>query len=283
MKKLQVVMTVVLSLFISTGIVYAVTRNVTSTLGGATGDIFEVSGGFKVASLTVGSQGTGGVTFFNGTIVNNTTTSGVNNPVTFGDNVRIDGEIYRGSTAGTADSQPLKINDNVSITGNLTLGGTLPASSVSYSNAAGGFASTTVQGALDELKGMANMGYKAYTGTFDVSTNGDEITTETSSIDCANPANATYTKYTYYHWKKFAVPEVNLDRMPSIKVYNKMSEDLDFIPLVENAWIEMGVYSLTAYTSGYVHMLYKYIYEDCDGTTEDYVFLDGDYKIVLIY
>jgi len=76
-----------------------------------------------VDSLTVGKQGVGGVTFFNGTIINNTTTNGANNPVTFGDNVRIDGYVYRGATAGTGDNKPFKINDNGEVAGNLTVGG----------------------------------------------------------------------------------------------------------------------------------------------------------------
>ncbi|MBU1178225.1 hypothetical protein KJ903_03310, partial [Patescibacteria group bacterium] len=54
-------------------------------------------------SIRIGSQGTGGVTYFNGSIVNSTTGSGgVDNPVTFGDNVRIDGGIQRG-TSGAGD------------------------------------------------------------------------------------------------------------------------------------------------------------------------------------
>ncbi|MFH1367009.1 MAG: hypothetical protein ABIH38_03400 [Patescibacteria group bacterium] len=136
MKKLQVVMTVVLSLFISTGIVYAATRNVTSTLGGATGDIFEVSGGLKANNLTVGAQGTGGVTFFNGTIVNITTTAGADNPVTFGDNVRIDGRIYRGATAGTSDTLPVIINDNLEVAGSLSVASIASSGVVSSANLA---------------------------------------------------------------------------------------------------------------------------------------------------
>jgi len=74
-------------------------------------------------SLTVGKQGTGGVTYFNGTIANITTgTGGADNPVTFGDNVRIDGRVYRGATAGTTDSSPFIVNDNMEVAGSLTVG-----------------------------------------------------------------------------------------------------------------------------------------------------------------
>ena len=64
-----------------------------------------------VPSLIVGSQGVGGVTFFNGTIINNTTDSdGDGVPVTFGDDVRIDGTIFRTEEGGT---NPLKIGDSL--------------------------------------------------------------------------------------------------------------------------------------------------------------------------
>lgn len=75
----------------------------------------------QVNSLKVGQQGVGGVTYFNGTIVNETTgDNDANNPVTFGDDVRIDGRVYRGATAGTSDSLPFLINDNVEVAGSLT-------------------------------------------------------------------------------------------------------------------------------------------------------------------
>ena len=51
----------------------------------------------RFPSIYVGSQGIGGVTFFNGTIINNTTDvdTGAEIPVTFGDDVRIDGVLVR--------------------------------------------------------------------------------------------------------------------------------------------------------------------------------------------
>ena len=51
-------------------------------------------------SLRVGREEEGGVTFFNGTIVNSTTTEGEDNPITFGDNVRIDGSLFRTEIGG---------------------------------------------------------------------------------------------------------------------------------------------------------------------------------------
>lgn len=81
-------------------------------------------GTVEVDSLKVGKQGSGGVTFFNGTIVNSTSENGVENPVTFGDDVRIDGRVWRGATRGAGDSQPFIIEDNAQVDGSLTVGGT---------------------------------------------------------------------------------------------------------------------------------------------------------------
>lgn len=88
----------------------------------------------QVDSLKVGKQGSGGVTYFNGTIINDTKTNGVDNPVTFGDNVRIDGYVYRGSTAGSGDSKPFKINDDVEITGTLTVDGQRVTAAADYTS-----------------------------------------------------------------------------------------------------------------------------------------------------
>ncbi len=81
-------------------------------------------------SVKIGKQGVGGVTFFNGTIINVTTDEdGNENPVTFGDDVRIDGSVWRGADSGPDDSQAFTIDDNAEITGDLTLGGELDVTS----------------------------------------------------------------------------------------------------------------------------------------------------------
>ena len=125
MKKRLISVTIITlaGLLVTGGILWAATRhNVTATLGGVDGDYFDLDGNFSVQSITVGSQGTGGVTFFNGTIVNSTTDgSGNGISVTFGDDVRIDGVLHRGATAGKGDSLPVKIDDDVIIYGTSTL------------------------------------------------------------------------------------------------------------------------------------------------------------------
>ena len=109
-----------------------------------------VNGTLRTNSAYVGSTaaGVGGVTFFNGTIVN----ASVNEegedvlPVTFGDDVRIDGTIYRGETAGPGDNSPLKVNDDVRVYGDLTVEG-----GIAYNNSASGLSSTNMQDAIDEI------------------------------------------------------------------------------------------------------------------------------------
>lgn len=111
------------SLFATAGAVFAAsTRDVTTLLGGKTGDYFDINGTLLVDSIKVGAQGVGGVTYFNGTIANSTTGSNnTGNPVTIGDDLRVDGTIHRGSTDGPGDTMPLKLNDDVNVYGNLTM------------------------------------------------------------------------------------------------------------------------------------------------------------------
>ncbi|NQU99423.1 MAG: hypothetical protein HQ538_01685 [Parcubacteria group bacterium] len=67
-----------------------------------------------IPDVHIGGQGVGGVTFFNGTIVNETTDeNGGNLAVTFGDTVRIDDYIYR-NAPGAADEMPVLIGDGLS-------------------------------------------------------------------------------------------------------------------------------------------------------------------------
>jgi len=142
-KKLMIALIVTASIALTAGIVNAAaTHNVTSQFG-PEGDIYQVDGTMKMRSLMVGEQDVGGVTYFNGTIINTTTNSGADNPVTFGDNVRIDGRVYRGATAGTSDSQPFIVNDNMEVTGSLTVGNLLGTGIVSSDNISDATIATT--------------------------------------------------------------------------------------------------------------------------------------------
>lgn len=68
-------------------------------------------------SIRIGTEEEGGVTYFNGSIVN----SGEDVPVTFGDDVRIDGMLWRGENSGIDDQMPLKVNDNMKVYGDLVV------------------------------------------------------------------------------------------------------------------------------------------------------------------
>lgn len=69
-----------------------------------------------VPDMHIGGQDKGGVTFFNGTIINETTDpdTGANQPVTFGDRVRIDDYIYRDQPGTANDNRPVLFGDSVS-------------------------------------------------------------------------------------------------------------------------------------------------------------------------
>lgn len=102
----------------------------------------QVNGTLQVAepgyfpSVHIGSTeaGVGGVTYFNGTIVN----ASVNDegedviPVTFGDDVRIDGSIWRGAESGPGDDMPVRVMDDVYVEGYLQVNDVLSARSASF-------------------------------------------------------------------------------------------------------------------------------------------------------
>ena len=112
----------------------------------------QVKGTARVYSLVVGAQGYGGVTYFNGSIINDTVDDDGNNiPVTFADDVRIDGELYRTEKGG---DNPVKLSDTIIpmdqydlgstsnrfrhgyFSGNLTVGNLLGSDIVHYGNIA---------------------------------------------------------------------------------------------------------------------------------------------------
>jgi len=126
-QKISTLLGVGLGVFVLVGLASAATSDIlqpASTAGrpAATVTIEEemvVNSTGRFNSIYVGKQDTGGVTFFNGTIVNNTTESGTGNPITFGDDIRVDGAIWR-STANDGGTSPVKIYDDLTVNGNIT-------------------------------------------------------------------------------------------------------------------------------------------------------------------
>ncbi|NQU99296.1 MAG: hypothetical protein HQ538_01035 [Parcubacteria group bacterium] len=129
MKKL-IFLTAVFGLFVVVGIASASTADVLQPASTITyNEEVVINDTLRVDSAYIGSTeaGVGGVTFFNGTMINNSVdTDGESTiPLTLGDDVRIDGRLWRGETAGTDDDMPFIVNDNVEISGDLTVTGTI--------------------------------------------------------------------------------------------------------------------------------------------------------------
>ena len=128
----------------------------------------------RVDSAYIGQQDVGGVTFFNGTIVNSTTTDDVGNPVTFGDDIRIDGQIFRTEIGG---DDPLKIADTLrpQTTATYDLGTTTNEFQNAYFSGTVNTAALTLTGALTGTTATLTGALTGTTATFsgDVAASGD--------------------------------------------------------------------------------------------------------------
>ena len=262
MKKGLVITIVTLaSIALTVGIVKAATEhNITSTLGGVSGDYFDVDGTLMVDSLKVGAQDSGGVTFFNGTILNNTTgTGGADNPVTFGDNVRIDGRVYRGATAGAglSDNMPFIINDDLQVVGDIT-----------YNNSSSGLSAVTITGAIDELKTKSDddVDRLEFETSFDSSMTGDITVTVGSVVK---------------HYKVFDIPGMTVDeRPPQVLWYTPATTS----QISTNGWPNVsglryvpGV-GYPVISDGEIYVNFKNV--DSGVTT---MLLDGQYHLKVMY
>ncbi|MFH1598262.1 MAG: hypothetical protein ABIB97_04315 [Patescibacteria group bacterium] len=272
MKKILTTFSVVVSsIVICSGIVYAATHDITSQLGGSSGDSFDVQGTMLFDSIKVGRQDEGGVTFFNGTIVNNTTTGGADNPVTFGDNVRIDGRVYRGSSPGTSDTQPFIVNDKMQVTGNLSV-----ASLTVTDN-------QTISGTLTLGDGDPAAAKKILAGNIQITEDGDAIATYDTTTDCGD-CPSCYDYYDY-HYAKIAVPEVSYNNLPNIRVFGAIEPSegygsTAYLDLDEEQFVPLS-FSLT---EGYVYVQFKNITYGCDGLPNDPTYYtNGEYKILIFY
>jgi hypothetical protein len=206
-------------------------------------------------TLVVGKQGSGGVTYFNGTMINNTTTNGINNPITIADNLRVDGRVYRGATAGPGDDKPFIINDDVEITGDLTVDGDAVA-----------------------VK-------KFYSGTIDITKDGDEIAANNvPNLSFAPPVTAPTIVPPCsigYHFKKIAVPEISNANLQNIRVNVGVdaTHQMGPYPILSNSWVS-GTYSMSG---GYVYLLYKVKFSGSGCPTTNYYYNTGKYQISVMY
>lgn len=261
-KIISILATVFFSVLVGSGIVYAATtRNITAKLGGVANDQFDISGILKVNALRVT-----GTSFLGGPIVNPTLTKGVDNPITYGDNVRIDGRIWRGTTAGPGDGKPFIINDDAQVTGSL---------------AAGAITTGTLTTDTLTIGGVAAARHKVYSGTIDLTASGDLITTSTITIDCTNQA-ASWIKSFSYHWKRVDIAEMDLNNPPLIVLSYKLSATNTTYPA--NSWITPSSFPYPMiYNQGYILFTYKTVLETCGGTVTPSYYTSGEYKVVVDY
>lgn len=206
-RSFSVLVSVLVSFFLVSGITYAASVDVKSKLGGDDGDFFDFgSSTIRVGSIRVGSQDVGGVTFFNGTIVNDTTTYGIDNPVTISDNLRVDGGIQRGHNFST-DVWGVKILDSMTVYGDLV---------VQDDASVGG--DLTVAGSFNSSDADAKYASKADTYTKSETYSKTETYSQTEVDNLVNPkADKTY------------VDSQDATKANSSDVYTKTQADSQFV------------------------------------------------------
>lgn len=239
MKKKIITISIIVACFaLSASIgVAASDRNITKKLGGVKGDTFSIDGRLNVTSLKVNKTSQ-----FRGSISNPT------GDVVFGDNVRIDGKVYRGKAN---DAQPFIVNDSMQVTGSLTIGGN-PA---------------TVK--------------KVYSGTIDITQPGDEITSTSPTVAgfSLTPSQSVSCNY-QYHFKRVAVPEITTASLPDYRVNIKIdaTHEAGYYPNVSGSWAG----ATNSVIDGAVYILYKFISTGC-GSDTAYYYTTGEYQITVVY
>jgi len=139
------------------------------------------------------TSGSGGVTFINGSIVN---ASDGRVPVTFGDDLRVDGGIWRGPNIGAGDNLPVKISDDLRVDGAIW-GGT------SRGNAADGQSvvfADSVRPAMDNINTFGSSGFRWASGDFAGTVRmgnlgGDDVVNEDNLQATNAPANGQVLSY----------------------------------------------------------------------------------------
>lgn len=140
------------------------------------------------------TDGTGGVIFANGSIINASTGS---IPVTFGDDTRIDGRIWRGPSAGPGDSLPVKIYDDLRVDGAIWAGSrkgnAVDGQSVVFAD--------SIRPEEDNKNVFGSNGYRWASGDFAGTVNvgglgGDDVINENNLQSTNNPTSGYILAYT---------------------------------------------------------------------------------------
>lgn len=132
---------------------------------------------------------------------------------------------------------------------------------------------------LSTLEAKSQVKQVIYQGKIDIEQSGDEIVTE-ETIEG--------NKY-FYHWKVIEVPEIQLAKMPQVKIYLKphqmaTSIGINKFPKDGFLWYAPGhPFGFTFYQIGYdegkVYIAYKGVSEGGEAR----YYIDGEYKIVVTY
>lgn len=147
------------------------------------------------------TDGTGGVTFINGSVVN---ASDGSVPVTFGDDVRVDGGLWRGPSAGPGDNLPINIRDDLRIDGGIwagpSKGNTIDGQSI--------IAYDSIRPGEDNKNMLGSNGYRWASGNFAGTVNmgklgGNSVITEENLSATNNPQAGyvlTYGSNGQFQW-----------------------------------------------------------------------------------
>jgi hypothetical protein len=120
---------------------------------------------------------------------------------------------------------------------------------------------------------------KVYTGTFDVTADGDEVVSWSVENSCVGAPGNT-VKNQKYHYKHFIAPEVTLASPPAIMLYTKsVTGIIEPLPVAGDQWSSVSTYL----ADGGVYAMFKSMTEYCDGSaTVDWYDMSGEYKLIIL-
>ena len=151
--------------------------------------------------------GNGGVTFINGSIIN---ASNGTVPVTFGDDVRIDGSLWRGPNVGPGDGLPVNVRDDLRVDGAIwggpSKGNAVDRQSVVFAD--------SIRPAADNINVFGSPGYRWASGNFAGTVTvgdlgGDNVVSE-NNINATNSPQAGYV-LTYASDGQFVWAQASID------------------------------------------------------------------------
>ena len=202
----------------------------------------------RVPAIIIGkTDGSGGVTQFNGTMINNSPDA----PITMGDDLRVDGSIWR---SVQNDSTPVKISDPLEVSGSRSSSGLSTGSLVSSSITTGSIDATVVNADINAYSAdVSNLSADNIDAGDIVA---DNITPEYSSISSLgksySPWNKLYVRTLYFDYIGYSAGET--------KTQGEDSPERALIDCTEENYGKM-TFSKTAIGEGGANQFYG-----CTGT-----------------